>query len=106
MDMKQIGRRIRSAREAAGITQEELAQAIGCTTKHVGAIERGLKTPRLDTFICIANTLNASADYLLQDFLEQPSELLAGEMASVLGLIPQDLQIRVLKALRAFAGRR
>ena len=72
MDMKQIGQRIRNAREAANITQE------------------GLGT---------------SADYLLQDFLEQPSELLAGEMASVLGQLPQDMQIRVLKGLRAFAGR-
>ena len=105
MDMKQIGQRIRNAREAANITQEGLALAIGCTTKHIGAIERGIKTPRLDTFIAIANTLGTSADYLLQDFLDQPSELLAGEMASVLGQLPQDMQIRVLKGLRAFAGR-
>lgn len=105
MNMTQIGQRIRLAREAADITQEALAQAVGCTAKHIGAIERGIKTPRLDTFISIANTLGTSADYLLQDFLEQPSELLAGEMASVLGLLPQDLQIRVLKGLRAFAGR-
>lgn len=45
MDMKQIGQRIRTAREAANITQEGLAQAIGCTTKHIGAIDGASKRP-------------------------------------------------------------
>lgn len=105
MDMKQIGQRIRTAREAAGITQETLAQAVGCTAKHIGAIERGIKAPKLDTFISIANTIGISADYLLQDQLERPSELLTGELISVLAMLPQEMQIRVLKGLRAFAGR-
>ena len=57
MDLTVIGQRIRIAREAARITQEELGRAVGCTAKHIGAIERGIKTPRLDTFIIIANTV-------------------------------------------------
>ena len=66
MDLSMIGKQIKAAREAAQITQEELAEAVGCTAKHIGAIERGIKTPRLDTFILIANTTGVSADYLLQ----------------------------------------
>lgn len=103
MDLTQIGQRIKKAREAANITQEELAQAVGCTAKHIGAIERGLKTPRLDTFIIIANTTGASADLLLQDLINSPVDSLAGELAAAVAPLPPDLQSRVLKALRAFA---
>lgn len=103
MDLTQIGHRIKKAREAANITQEELAQAVGCTAKHIGAIERGLKTPRLDTFIIIANTTGASADLLLQDLINSPVDSLAGELAAAVAPLPPDLQSRVLKALRAFS---
>lgn len=103
MDLTQIGQRIKKAREAANITQEELAQAVGCTAKHIGAIERGLKTPRLDTFIIIANTTGASADLLLQDLINSPVDSLAGELAAAVAPLSPELQARVLKALRAFS---
>ena len=64
MDLTVIGQRIKLAREAAHLTQEDLAKAVDCTAKHIGAIERGVKTPSLDTFIIIANTIGASADLL------------------------------------------
>lgn len=104
MDLTQIGQRIKKAREAANITQEELAQAVGCTAKHIGAIERGLKTPRLDTFIIIANTTGASADLLLQDLIKSPVDSLAGELAAAVAPPPPELQSRILKALRAFSA--
>lgn len=103
MDLTQIGQRIKKAREAANITQEELAQAVGCTAKHIGAIERGLKTPRLDTFIIIANTTGASADLLLQDLINSPVDSLAGELAAAVAPLSPELQARVLNALRAFS---
>ena len=103
MDLTLIGQRIKKAREAANITQEELAQAVGCTAKHIGAIERGLKTPRLDTFIIIANTVGASADMLLQDLINRPVDELAGELAAAVAPLTPELQARVVKALRAFS---
>ena len=103
MDLTLIGLRIKKAREAANITQEELAQAVGCTAKHIGAIERGLKTPRLDTFIIIANTIGASADMLLQDLINCPVDELAGELAAAVAPLTPELQARVVKALRAFS---
>lgn len=103
MDLTMIGKRIRTAREAAQITQEELAEAVGCTAKHIGAIERGIKTPRLDTFIIIANTVKVSSDYLLQDLLDQPIDSLGGEFSAVAAQLQPELQRRVLRALRSFA---
>ena len=103
MDLTVIGQRIRTAREAARITQEELGRAVGCTAKHIGAIERGIKTPRLDTFIIIANTVKVSSDYLLQDLLDQPIDSLAGECSAVAALLEPQTQKRILRAIRAFA---
>lgn len=89
MDLARIGQRIKEAREAAHITQEELAQAVGCTTKHIGAIERDIKTPRLDTFIIIANTTGASANLLLQNLIHSPVDTMAGELAAAVSSLPQ-----------------
>ena len=96
MERIKIGQRIKKVRESAHITQEELAKAVGCTTKHIGAIERGVKTPSLDAFVIIANTIGVSADLLLQDVLENSADNVTGQLS------PQ-LQKRFLKALRVFA---
>lgn len=103
MDLTVIGQRIKLAREAAHLTQEDLAKAVDCTAKHIGAIERGVKTPSLDTFIIIANTIGASADLLLQDVLENPVDSIAGEFAAATAPLADDMRNRILKALRAFA---
>lgn len=101
MDLTYVGHRIKLAREAAHITQEELAREVGCTPKHIGAIERGIKTPRLDTFIQIANATGAPADLLLQDLIEAPVDPLTAEMAAAVASMPPELKRGVLRALRA-----
>lgn len=106
MDLTLIGQRIRQARETARITQEDLAQAVGCTAKHIGAIERGIKTPRLDTFIIIANATGASPNLLLQDLIDCPVDPLSSELASTVATLEPELQSRILKALRAFSENR
>lgn len=69
MDTKSVGERIQLAREERCLTQRNLAEAIGCTPQHISAIERGAKTPTLETFVAIANALRVPADALLQDVL-------------------------------------
>ena len=102
MEQIKIGQRIKKVRESAHITQEELAKAVGCTTKHIGAIERGLKTPSLKTFVIIANTTGASADLLLQDVLKNPVDSIAGELTTSGTQLSPQLQKKLLKALRVF----
>ena len=51
------------------MTQRGLAESIGCTSQHISAIERGTKTPTLETFVDIAAALKVPADVLLQDVL-------------------------------------
>ena len=64
-----MGERIQIAREERTMTQRELAEAVGCTPQHIGAIERGVKVPTLETFVSIASVLQVPADVLLQDVL-------------------------------------
>ena len=65
MDLKAVGQRIKMAREAKGLTQEDLAAMVELSPTHVSVIERGLKAAKLDTFVAIANALEVSADSLL-----------------------------------------
>lgn len=64
-----MGERIQIAREERSMTQRDLANVIGCTPQHISAIERGVKTPTLETFVVIAAVLRVPADVLLQDVL-------------------------------------
>lgn len=90
MNTQAMGERIRIAREERGITQLGLAKAVGCTSQHISAIERGVKTPTLETFVAIAATLNVPADVLLQDALPDWWESWDKEIDRVLApLVPQ-----------------
>ena len=89
MDTKAIGERIQIAREERCITQLELAKKVGCTSQHISAIERGAKTPTLETFVAIAAALRVPADVLLQDVLPEWWETWEQEIDRVLApLLP------------------
>lgn len=49
--------KLKQIRKQKGITQEELAKAIGITRPYLSDIERGVKTPGGDIIIKIANYL-------------------------------------------------
>ena len=103
MDINSIGRQIKLAREAARITQEQLAETVECTVQHISAIERGVKTPSLETFIMIANGIGVSADLLLQDVLINHTDTLACECTAAVSYLPEELRLRILRAIRAFS---
>jgi transcriptional regulator with XRE-family HTH domain len=65
IDYPEIGTRIRAARIAKGLTQEQLAAAIQVGTTHISHIETGNTIPSMKTFVAIVNTLDCSADELL-----------------------------------------
>lgn len=103
MDILAIGQRIKAAREQAHITQSELAKIIGLSTHYVSAIERGIKTPKLETFVAIAKALGISADWLLQSELGTTVNILVSDVSATMSKLPEDTQIRILRAIRAFS---
>ena len=70
MTVKGLGKQIRHYRLKKNWRQEELAEAAGLSTSYIGMLERDEKSPKLDTFVHLANILEASADELLSDSLE------------------------------------
>lgn len=101
MDTVAVGARIKAARERAGMTQEELAEALDMSSTHISVIERGVKSPRLDTFVSIANVLQISTDMLLQDVVECASDGIAAELSAQISNLPPKEQERVFTVIRA-----
>ena len=101
MDLKAVGQRIKAAREAKNLTQEELAALVNLSTTHVSVIERGLKVTKLDTFVAIANALDVSADALLIDVVPHSVTGVTNELSDMIGKLPKDEQKRILNAVRA-----
>ena len=102
MDQKAIGKRIKSAREKKGLTQEQLAEQVNLSPMHISVIERGNKLPRLETLINIANVLDVSADILLQDVVNNQIKLHTSEASNLIAQLSRDDQRRVLAALHSF----
>lgn len=101
MDTVAVGARIKAARERAGMTQDELAEALDMSSTHISVIERGVKSPRLDTFVSIANTLHVSTDMLLRDVVEKSSDGITSELSAQISSLPPKEQDRVFAVLRA-----
>ena len=102
MDQKAIGKRIKSAREEKGLTQEQLAEQVNLSPMHISVIERGNKLPRLETLINIANVLDVSADILLQDVVNNQIKLHTSEASNLIAQLSREDQRRVLAALHSF----
>lgn len=76
LDYQAIGRRIRAARQKKNMTQEKLGELCGLSTAHIGHIERGTRTPSLQTAFQIASVLEVSMDYLVFDAASEPKQVL------------------------------
>ena len=72
-----LGAKIRQMRNQKNLTQEELAVQTGISVKHISVLERGVKTPRLETFVTIANVLGVTPYELLADDIESGNYLKA-----------------------------
>ena len=96
MDLKAVGLRIKTAREAKGLTQENLAALVDLSSTHISVIERGMKTVRLDTFVAIANALDVS------DVVTHSVDGLTNGLPEAIRTLPPDEQKRLMKALKAY----
>jgi len=67
MDYKELGKRIKDARLAAGMTQEQLAERINLSSGHCAHVERGTTKVSLSALVAMANALNTTPDKLLID---------------------------------------
>lgn len=99
MDQLALGQHIKAAREKKNMTQEELAAAVNYSVDHMSVIERGVKTPKLEKLIDIANVLGVGTDYLLQADLDAATKLQASIISESISALPSDGQRKVMKVL-------
>ncbi|MCC8049900.1 MAG: helix-turn-helix domain-containing protein [Clostridiales bacterium] len=65
LNYKAIGERIREARKAQNLTQEEAAERCDITPSFYGNVERGDKKMSLETLVKISRGLSVSSDTIL-----------------------------------------
>lgn len=58
MLQKKLGRRIAELRRDQGLTQERLAEAIGCSVEFISLVERGINAPSVAGLETFAEVLN------------------------------------------------
>lgn len=67
LDCAMIGKRVRNARKARKITQEELSEHCGCTPTHICNLENGKIGVSLELLFKISLCLGKSMDYFVMD---------------------------------------
>lgn len=66
------------ARESAGLSQEELAFRAALHRTEIGLLERGVRTPRIDTLAKLAGALDVCPEGLLAGIRWRPGDFRPG----------------------------
>lgn len=84
MDYFEIGQRIRKIRKARGLSQEQLAEAVGISTTHMSHIETANTKLSLQVFVDLAAALEVQTDVLLYDNPKATVSSVTKEVTAVL----------------------
>lgn len=67
MDVRRrVGANLRQAREALGVSQEELADRAGIHRTYISGVERGVRNPTVTVLEKIAKAVKVKASVLLE----------------------------------------
>ena len=69
-----IGQRIAVLRKNVGMSQAELARALGVSPSAVGMYEQGRREPSAAGFVALAQVFGVTTDYLLTGNPRQPTD--------------------------------
>jgi len=94
-----LSQNIRRLREAAGYSQEELAEKAGISLPFLGAIERGEKWPRPSTLAGIAHGLEVNAYILIK-----PEHPIVNEITEITAKLVQDIHTAVHHSVKAITS--
>jgi transcriptional regulator with XRE-family HTH domain len=101
IDYAGLGAKIKQLRQAKGLTQDNLAELIGCNTSHISNIENNYTKLSLNALLAIANSLNTSVDYLLSNQYENKSLALDNEIARAVAGLDMENKERLLRIIHA-----
>ena len=109
MDIKRVvGRNIRMARKAQGLSQLALAERSELSADFIGKIERGTTSPSIESLRAIATAMNLSLGDLFAGELQADSsqEALIELIGLCRGRTREDIELLVGIARLVFQGRR
>ena len=91
-----IGTRIAALRRDAGMSQADLARALGVSPSAVGMYEQGRREPSVETLVHLSQIFRISTDYLLtgQLFRTGDEQILARILDEYVALTAQRLELR------------
>jgi transcriptional regulator with XRE-family HTH domain len=75
---RRFGDNLRRARKRSGLSQEDLGARANLHRTAIGLLERGARTPRIDTLIKLARALPSEIDDLLDGITWEPGEASPG----------------------------
>ena len=64
MLQRKLGKRIADLRRAKKLTQEQLAEAVGCSVEFISLVERGVNAPSVAGLATFANVLKVEVKEL------------------------------------------
>jgi len=103
-DLCRIGNWIRKARMEKHMTQEELAKEIDRSTAYIGMLERGKRTPSLETFLDVIEVLGVSADAILCDAVTYGYRIRLSEYEERIAGLPKPDKEKLFRVIEAFLG--
>lgn len=95
MEFKAGGRNLQKIRKQRKLTQEQLAELVGCTANTISRIECGSLFPALDTVIALCNALNTNADSILAQYIQADSGLRWTHLSDKLSTLPAAKQDKI-----------
>lgn len=94
-----IGKRIVTLREQAGLNQLEFSQKVNINNSVMNRIEKGTRAIRDDELVAIADCLGVSIDYLLTGRNRQESGKMTGIRIPVLGRVVAGVPIEAVEEI-------
>lgn len=99
IDYKKLGLRIKEVRLNKKLTQENIADYVGCNVSHISNIENNHTKVSLNVLLAIANVLNTSIDYLLSEQYNNSSLALDNEIIRALKDCNDEKKLKIMKVI-------
>lgn len=109
IDPQALGKRILAQRKALKLNQEDLAAAAECDRSFIAKMEKGTKTPSLETLVLLASGLNTSVGILLGEtpldgFNHGVDQLEDRQILELWGRLGADDRLMCLRMIHAAIG--
>lgn len=81
--LREIGERVRQARQARGLSQADLAELLNVSDGYISKVELGKNAMTVTVLVKLSDALNVSADWLLRNKTREAQEYTIAELEEV-----------------------